>query len=460
MFLKAHATQSLDDSNNWKHRALTPDIRRTEFNGSCQGCSKSFFCPISKRSVCLFIALFALCENAAIDSFRYTGVGTSSGSYQMITRADPGVWPDCSIPQDQKCGTSTYTVSGPLAPFDDEQSTVSRHRNGRMSDLEGLSWTDEHVSIGSLSAAKFGRLDFGDTSYFRSSYIPPGLLLGSDCITSEHGLLEQHGRGASGEWSICQGGSQSYSSGNYSTTTSKPNAEPFKTFVPPGKEVNIMTSAPCSTNQPCLGFSRGVSIEELDTASLMDVQTSYHGWGGSKVFAIEYNMPQSTDSSNNIPAIWALNAVVEVITSENISHAFSEIYSMKGATGSGGDYFVRPYNNPRTLLVTFDMATDSITLQHVSSFDWPNSISASQMSSYTTGTVDRTVAFSTAYYPKSNNPTTVSLTNILQQPTLSHVIGTLLDETGNILTPGGSTALSSSLLLTIGMMSLACAMMM
>ncbi|PRP83776.1 lipoprotein [Planoprotostelium fungivorum] len=336
------------------------------------------------RSVCLFIALFALCESAAINSFRYTGVGTSSGSYQMITRADPGVWPDCSIPQDQKCGTSTFTVSGPLA-------------------LLGAALTD----------GPFTR------------------------CPSSHVVQEE---------------------------------EPFKTFVPPGKEVNIMTSAPCSTSQPCLGFSRG---------------TSYHGWGGSKMFVIEYNMPQSTDSSNNIPAIWALNAqvlhsaqygcncrgmggsggcgeldLVEVITSENISHAFSEIYSMKGATGSGGDYFVRPYNNPRTLLVTFDMATDSITLQHVSSFDWPNSISASQMSSYTTGTVDRTVAFSTAYYPKSNNPTTVSLTNILQQPTLSHVIGTLLDETGNILTPGGSTALSSSLLLTIGMMSLACAMMM
>ncbi|PRP77336.1 lipoprotein [Planoprotostelium fungivorum] len=418
------------------------------------------------RSISLLAFFFALCESAAIDSFRYTGVG-ASGSYQMITRADPGVWPNCNIPQDQKCGTTLSSVNAPLAPFDDEQSVVFRgpmniYRLAVYQPQTGGAWTS--------------------VSYWDPNVSPQNLV-----------FLNNMGGGASGTWSICQGASQSYSSGNYSTTTSKPNAEPFKTFIPPGKEVNIMTSTQCSTNQPCAGFSRG---------------TAYHGWGGSKMFAIQYNMPQSTDSNNNIPAIWALNAqvlrsaqygcncrgmggsggcgeldLVEVIISQDLSQAYSEIYSMKGATGTGADYFARPYTTSRTLLVTFDAGTDTITLQHVASFDWSNSISAPQMSSYATGKVDRSVPFGTSYFTTSSSPTsniptsksptsnvptstvptksptssiptsksstanTMSTTNV-QQTSSTDVVPTMLQETGkNTSSTGSSATLSSSLFL-------------
>jgi len=86
--------------------------------------------------------------------------------------------------------------------------------------------------------------------------------------------------------------------------------------------------------------------------------------GGAKAFVVSLIMPN--DSGQNSPAFWILNAkivhtaqygcncrgtgpegcgeldVLEVIPGQNPNAAISEIYSYRGATGTGSYYFPRP----------------------------------------------------------------------------------------------------------------------
>lgn len=142
---------------------------------------------------------------------------------------------------------------------------------------------------------------------------------------------------------------------------------------------NIMTSTAC-TGSVCSGFSRG---------------TANKGWDGSKMLVINFAMP--TDSSSNLPAIWALNGqvvraaeygcncrgvgspggcgeldIAEAI-SQNPNQLISEIYSFKGATGSGASYFPRPASGTATIVAIFDVQTDSISIVRVTSWDFTQS---------------------------------------------------------------------------------------
>jgi hypothetical protein len=58
--------------------------------------------------------------SGAVSGVRYTHVG-GTGTYQQVTAMNPGSWPTCGGPP---CTQKTVTVSGPLAPFDDQMSFV------------------------------------------------------------------------------------------------------------------------------------------------------------------------------------------------------------------------------------------------------------------------------------------------------------------------------------------------
>jgi hypothetical protein len=139
-----------------------------------------------------------------------------------------------------------------------------------------------------------------------------------------------------------------------------------------------MASTPCSAGT-CPGFVRGAGQE---------------GWGGSKLMIVEFAMPAT--AADKPPAIWALNAQVvrsaqygcncrgmggkggcgeldifEVLPSAPANQAFSELYSFKGATGSGSNaYFTRPTSGTVTYATLFDLKTDTITIIRLDSFDW------------------------------------------------------------------------------------------
>jgi hypothetical protein len=128
-----------------------------------------------------------------------------------------------------------------------------------------------------------------------------------------------------------------------------------------------MTSTSCSnTTGNCEGYFRGAANR---------------GWDGSKMFVVTFNMPGQ--DSAQMPAIWALNGqivrsaqygcncrdegrvggssrsfararasayedagcgeldILEVIGNQPQTQAYSELYSFKGATGSGNDFFPR-----------------------------------------------------------------------------------------------------------------------
>ena len=140
-----------------------------------------------------------------------------------------------------------------------------------------------------------------------------------------------------------------------------------------------MTATTCQ-EASCDGFYRG-------TANL--------GWAGSKMAIFEFEMP---DDPSNLPALWALNGqvvraaqygcncrgmggdggcgeldIAETLQANSVQ-AISEIYSFKGATGSGdGNYFARPASGTATLAVVFDVKTDSIAIVRLSSWDFTQS---------------------------------------------------------------------------------------
>lgn len=128
------------------------------------------------------------------------------------------------------------------------------------------------------------------------------------------------------------------------------------------------------------------------------------GWAGSKMIVIDYNMPPD---SSNPPAIWSLNGqivraaqygcncrgvgspggcgeldIAEVLQASS-NQAISEIYSFKGATGSGASYFPRPTSGRATIAAIFDVQTDSIMIIRLTSWDYTQtSISRSTINSY------------------------------------------------------------------------------
>lgn len=140
-----------------------------------------------------------------------------------------------------------------------------------------------------------------------------------------------------------------------------------------------MTSTVCKAGV-CDGFFRG---------------TANKGWDGSKMLVVNFEMP--SDAANP-PAIWGLNGqivrsaqygcncrgqgspggcgeidIAEVLQAGS-NQAISEIYSFKGATGSGnGNFFPRPTSGASTIAAIFDVQTDAIMLVRVAEWDFTQS---------------------------------------------------------------------------------------
>ena len=140
-----------------------------------------------------------------------------------------------------------------------------------------------------------------------------------------------------------------------------------------------MTATTCQEGH-CDGFYRGTANE---------------GWSGSTMIVVDFQMPSDPVS---LPAFWALNGqvvraaqygcncrgvggnggcgeldIAETLT-PNSPNAISELYSFKGAVGTGdSNYFPRPSNGRATITAIFDVETDAIAILDLSSFDYSQS---------------------------------------------------------------------------------------
>ena len=61
--------------------------------------------------------------SGALSALKYTNVG-GSGSYNQVTNMIAGTWPTCTV--NPSCIQSPVSVSGPLAPFDEDLTFVFR----------------------------------------------------------------------------------------------------------------------------------------------------------------------------------------------------------------------------------------------------------------------------------------------------------------------------------------------
>jgi hypothetical protein len=185
----------------------------------------------------LMAALFSygseLVSAEAINALTYTNVG-GSGSYEQVTRMQPGIWPSCGA-NIQKCVKKSVKVSGKLAPFDDEMTFV----------FSGPMRLHNIAVFQPLGKSK----SWSKVSSWSPSKKPTNLV-----------FMNNMGGQISGEWDVCGGASQSYASGDWTKAVAHPNEQLYSGWLQPGYEINIMTGQPCSSTAPCKGFSRGVQI--------------------------------------------------------------------------------------------------------------------------------------------------------------------------------------------------------
>ncbi|KAJ9118159.1 hypothetical protein QFC22_004063 [Naganishia vaughanmartiniae] len=233
----------------------------------------------------------AIIAGGRMTAIKYTNVG-GSGSYQRVTNMIPGKGITCVSPNDF-CVKSPVSVSGSLAPFDADLTLVF---SGPL--------TIYNISV-YQPANDSPSADWTKVSRFKAEKANPKNLV----------FMNNLGGTKSGVWDACGGASQSYASGDLVGSVSTANEEVFNGFVPRGLDVNIMTSAECSSSK-CPGFYRG---------------TSNVGWSGSKLFVLEFDMPGGNDNPDKPPAIWALNG--EVVRSTQYG---CNCRGMGGENGAGG----------------------------------------------------------------------------------------------------------------------------
>lgn len=287
--------------------------------------------------------------SGALSALRYSNVG-GSGSYDQVTNMIPGEWPSCNV--NPSCITAPKAVSGNLAPFNEDLTFVMR---GPM---------NVH-NIAIYQPANTTGATWKRVSAWAPNQEPDNMV-----------FMANLGGSISGNWSICGGASQAYVGGDWATAVAKPNEQLYSGTLQPGKEVNIMTATTCEEGG-CDGFYRG---------------TANQGWADSKMAVFEFDMP---NDPQNLPAIWALNGqvvraaqygcncrgmggrggcgeldIAETLTA-NSPQAITELYSFKGATGSGdGNFFPRPVGTTATLAVVFDVKTDAIAIVRLTDFDF------------------------------------------------------------------------------------------
>lgn len=67
--------------------------------------------------------LVATSVSGALSALKYSSVG-GSGTYNQVTDMIPGEWPSCTV--NPSCITAPKSVSGNLAPFDEDLTFVMR----------------------------------------------------------------------------------------------------------------------------------------------------------------------------------------------------------------------------------------------------------------------------------------------------------------------------------------------
>ncbi|KAJ3531737.1 hypothetical protein NM688_g7532 [Phlebia brevispora] len=153
--------------------------------------------------------------SGALSALKYTNVG-GSGSYNQVTNMIAGQWPSCTA--NPSCIQSSVSVSGPLAPFDEDMTFIFR---GPM--------TLYSIAIYQPSSADASTWEL--VSIWSQNGQPNNMV-----------FMNNLGGGASGIWTICGRNSQSYASGNWSSIVSSPNAELYPGNLLPGQEINAVVA--------------------------------------------------------------------------------------------------------------------------------------------------------------------------------------------------------------------------
>ncbi|KAI0657777.1 putative TOS1-like glycosyl hydrolase-domain-containing protein [Cubamyces menziesii] len=290
--------------------------------------------------------------SGSLTGLKYTNVG-ATGTYNQVTNLVPGTFPSCDV--NPFCITQPKQISGALAPFNEEMTFNFR---GPLN----------LYNIAVYQPASTSASTWTQVSSWVAGQAPNNLV-----------FMNNLGGDKSGVFSICGGNSQSFANGAWTDATTAANAEVASGFLDEDHEINIMTAQTCD-DSPCDGFARG---------------TANHGWADSKMLVVTFDMPPSSDASK-VPAIWALNAqvvrsaeygcncrgegspggcgeldILETLVGADPNQGISEIYSVKGATGSGStNFFARPTTDKVTYGVVLDVQMDSIAIQRLISWDY------------------------------------------------------------------------------------------
>jgi len=295
-----------------------------------------------------------------------------------------GTWDQCADPA-SKCLKTPVSVSGPLAPFNEDLTVAFR---GPM--------TVYHVAVYEPSGGVWNRV--------------------SDWTQGNLGS-NLNWMGNAGEWSICHGNGQSFISTDGRAAATSPVA--FSGVLGNDINVNIMSNTACmsvpvgTSNDNCPGFERG---------------TAYLGWTGNacgeKMFAFQVQMAEDTSGSNNnnLPAIWMLNGqvvrtnqwgcncrgmggaggcgeldVVEAIPGRSALDLTSTLYGFKQSL-SAGTVFPRRTTSRTTYLTIFNgSGTGSISIMEIPSFSFAGSITHSDVASWTSSATAETITLINPY---------------------------------------------------------------
>jgi hypothetical protein len=281
----------------------------------------------------------------AVDAITYTAVGTA-GSYDQVVSSTMA--PSCVA---NTCNKTPKSVSGPLAPFNEEMTMVFS---------------------GPMDLYQIAAYEPGSGGWARTAYWDRCTTDGLAFVGNKH-------------WYTCGGNVQSYVTDDGTKESQTPVQ--FAGHLDAGVGVNVMSSTLCTATaagSDC-GFSLGLAL---------------HGFAGdgagSKIFAAKLRMP----IGDVTPAYWILPAqvvrssqygcncrgeggqggcgeldVAEVLggntsTPTHPEQATTTIYSFQGVTNGGTSYFQRPVYETATFLVVFDAASSSIALRRLGPTDF------------------------------------------------------------------------------------------
>lgn len=186
-----------------------------------------------KRSSSVAVDLASPSTSGSLSGLKYTGVG-GQGSYQQVVSMPPGEWPSCNV--NPSCVKSTKTVSGNLAPFNEDQSVVFEGPMTLYNIAVYQPPQPDDTSAWSL------------VSSWKANSAPDNLV-----------FMNNMGGGASGTWSsesrlgthgsqtlirdaVCQGASQSFSNGSFTGTVADQNEQLYSGVIPATFEVVRITN--------------------------------------------------------------------------------------------------------------------------------------------------------------------------------------------------------------------------